>query len=368
MSLKTVLHGDILGFDADAIVVPQLPGEILSDFTMRVYEAAGFESMRRAYNKAKREADRIKQNRLLQGDKLTEFYEHNIPTIIMTPGFNLKAKYVIHVVMMLPRWREEQDEPDRFEMKNLLYKYYYCALTCASDTLKAKSVLFPLLGTSLLNIPEEFSRAVAERAFSAWYRKRNESNATSGNQDDNTVFTAAHIVIPFGRKTAKAAQPADTSNMLDKFAEFEQRLNEEIKESGKLKIYYCDDVVKSYLASIRNQSKLEDELDLHSGIISKFKNQDLTPKKWRLIALAIGMGLDDYERFKFIRCCGEKYPSDELDFQVENILRREEYKDFATINQKLCDINPEFDLTKPVKNPGKGKKKNAPKNQKDMEK
>lgn len=370
MDLDFILHKDILEYDVDAIVVPQLPGdEMLPDLTMRVYEEAGFKSMRNAYNGAKREVYRmrIRQIQSARGPLMSEASAHNNPIIVSTPGYNLKAKHVIHVEILLPTWREEQSEQDRYEIEAELIRYYYLALECASNVLKAKDVLFPLLGTTTHKVPEEFSRASAQKAISMWTNKRLPPDAPSGNQDDNTVTTSAHIVIPFSRKNAMAAQPADTPNVLDKFAEFEQKLNEEIIKSGKRKDYYCNDEVKDYLTRIRNQSKLEDELGLPRGTISKFKNQDLIPKKWRLIALAIGMELDDYERYKFIRCCGEKYPSKELDFLTENILHKG-IRDFAEINKMLCDINPEYDLTKSVKNPDKKGTKNAPDNQKDPEK
>lgn len=101
-------------------------------------------------------------------------------------------------------------------------------------------------------------------------------------------------------------------------------------------------------------------IDFSESRISRFKNSQKgsrsVPHKHRVIALAVAMKLNDYDRFEFIRCSGYEYPADERDFQVEKIMRSG-ITDFNEVNSTLCAINPTYDLTASVKTSSKPKQK-----------
>ena len=71
---------------------------------------------------------------------------------VITPGFNLKAKYIIHAVG--PRWKDgKHREPEQ------LYEAYRRSLELASDN-DCRSVGFPLISAGIFGYPVE----------SAWYK------------------------------------------------------------------------------------------------------------------------------------------------------------------------------------------------------
>ena len=75
---------------------------------------------------------------------------------VITPGFRLKAKYVIHAVG--PVWRGGNDhEPE------LLYGAYYRALELAKEN-SCASIGFPLISAGIFGYPLEKAWAVAIKA------------------------------------------------------------------------------------------------------------------------------------------------------------------------------------------------------------
>lgn len=75
---------------------------------------------------------------------------------VITPGFNLPAKYVIHTVG--PIWYGgENDEPKK------LYNCYYNSLKLAKEN-KIKTIAFPAISTNFFQYPREKAKKVAEKA------------------------------------------------------------------------------------------------------------------------------------------------------------------------------------------------------------
>ena len=69
----------------------------------------------------------------------------DVGSAVITPGFNLKAKYVIHAVG--PRWKDgKHKEPE------LLYGAYYRSLELAADQ-HCKSIGFPLISAGIFGYP-----------------------------------------------------------------------------------------------------------------------------------------------------------------------------------------------------------------------
>ncbi len=353
-----VVYGDILEQDVDAIVVPQLPLEgVLSELTSRIYKAAGFQNMMVAYNMAMNKA-KAENERLIFADSYNialSRCEH--PLVVITPGLGLKAKHAIHVVVDTKTWWDGQPGSEREQKEYVLFYCYYRALESALDKLNAKSIVFPLLGTSLLGVPIEFSRTVAKSAINSFCKKRGVRGHTprGWDKDENYKRMEICLVIPFTEKNSKpTASSVDAYNDTGVFLEHERTLADKTKRSGLDRDAFFRKTSYEYLNRIDNDSKMAELLGFGSDVIHRFKSKQSgsgkgsVPKKWRVIALAIGLGLDDYERFEFIRCAGYEYPAEDLDFQVEKILRSGPMG-FVMLNEKLCKINPEYDLTKPAK-------------------
>lgn len=156
------------------------------------------------------------------------------------------------------------------------------------------------------------------------------------------------LVIPFRKPFA------DTFADADIFVEYEHRLAGEMQISGLGKEEYCREKVYEYLGKIDGDSRMAELINYTASGISRFRTghskngNGYCPHRHRVIALAVGMGLSDYERFEFIRCSGYEYPISNLDYQVEKIIRSG-IKGFNKINEELCGINPDYALDAPVK-------------------
>lgn len=392
MSYK-VVYGDILEQDVDAIVVPQVPHEgILSELTARIYNAAGYQNMMVAYQSAKYEAEQKISKELSRFDIVSGIEIDSHPIVAVTPGFDLKAKHAIHICVRAENWWDGQFESERKEKEFILYQCYHAVLECAHKTLCAKSIALPLLGTSLLGFPEEFSRIAAESSASGWLKEYLPPLPQNCTQNDKAFIDRwhgrddpmkIHIVIPRCVKpeAPKALKPAanvpkhnsapENNNVpeyddayIETFLEYEKTFENSIERSGKSRKEYCRIKCAEYLRRIDNPSKLSRSLGFQPSVITRFSNavsgqgSGNIPKKKRVIALAIGMALSDYERFEFIRCSGNDYPFEKLDDQVETVIRSG-IKSFKLINKKLCEIDPDYDLSAPLK-----KETSAPKREK----
>lgn len=346
-----VLYGDILEYDVEAIAVPQLPLEgVLCEFTRRVYEAAGFRDMTSEYRRAWARAEQEDKRRH------PKFYDLGFrftPSILVTPGLKLNAKYVIHITVSETTWWNEQPKFEQEHKEQTLYKCYQEALDFANRELRVKSIALPLLGTSFLGFPQGFSRTIAERAIRA-FSHRNIMNLARERKTYKEGMEI-YLVIPLTKGKAKSPKPeTDAYDNTDIFLEYERTLADKTKKSGLDRDAFFRKTSYEYLNRIDNDSKMAELLGFGSDVIHRFKSKQSgsgkgsVPKKWRVIALAVGLGLDDYERFEFIRCAGYEYPAEDLDFQVEKILRSGPMG-FVMLNEKLCKINPEYDLTKPAK-------------------
>lgn len=354
MSLE-IVYGDILEQDAEAIIVPEIAGVSLRcELTARIYEAAGYQNMLCEYcNNLYKDGSSTK----LQIDGEIDYYElgeicteaglHS--TITVTSGLALKAKYAIHLNMCEENWQESQDDWDRYHKECTLSNCYADTLDHAKK-MGVRSIAFPVLGTCFLGVPEDFARLVAENAISGWLDAHNES------ADDSIKV---YLVIPHNKKpeVPKALKPAaDDFEYDDIFAEYERTFEKSIQQSGLSKKEFCRKKCAEYLMRIGNgnDSKLARLLGFNPCVITRFNNaisgqgDGNIPKKKRVIALAIGMGLSDYERFEFIRCSGNDYPYEELDNQVETVIRSG-ITNFKLINKKLCEINPDYNLSAPLK-------------------
>ncbi|MBO4367731.1 MAG: macro domain-containing protein [Clostridia bacterium] len=132
MSTISIKKSSITDLDTDAIVNAANEGLLAGGGVCgAVFQAAGYEKLQKA-------CDRIGHC--------------DTGSAVITPGFDLKAKYIIHAVG--PRWRDgKHNEPE------LLYGAYYRSLELAVEN-KCRSIGFPLISAGIFGYPAEY----------AWYR------------------------------------------------------------------------------------------------------------------------------------------------------------------------------------------------------
>ena len=79
---------------------------------------------------------------------------------VVTPGFDLPAKYVIHAVG--PRWHGGTEGE-----AELLASCYVCSLECAHE-LGCHSIAFPLISSDIFGYPKEEAWDIALRTCAEW--------------------------------------------------------------------------------------------------------------------------------------------------------------------------------------------------------
>lgn len=150
-----IVHGDITKQKVDAIVNAantQLFGG--TGVCGAIFDAAGYEDMTKAC-------------------KEIGFCDYG--EAVITPGFKLPAKHVIHTVGPV-YGQHSGKEPD------ILYICYYESLRLA-DKHKLTSIAFPEIATGIYGYPTSEARNVAERAIAEYF----EDNASSTITDIRLV-------------------------------------------------------------------------------------------------------------------------------------------------------------------------------------
>lgn len=344
--LYEIVYGDITKLDVEAIVVPESVSEPEPcEITKNIYKAAGFRNLANEYfvkiNKPRTpvvlEDDEIDYEQI--GIMAAQAELHS--TITVTKGYGLKAKYAIHLDVreIIEEWDEGQFATDYYKNQSVIYNCYADALDSA-EKLGVHSVAFPLIGACVLGFQEDYARLIAEYAIAVH---------PDCLLDDGELMTA-YLVIPY-KKPLENEKPNDLYSDADCFVQYERTLSEKVNNSGLRRDEFFKETCYDYLNRIENDSKLADILNINSGVISRFRSAQsktgsgsVPRNRKRIIGMAIAMGLSDYERFEFIRCTGNEYPAEKLDYQVEKIIRSG-IASFAKINEELCRINPAYDLT-----------------------
>ncbi|MDO5133677.1 MAG: NADAR domain-containing protein [Eubacteriales bacterium] len=124
---------------------------------------------------------------------------------VITPGFNLKAKYIIHAVG--PRWMDgEHEEP------KLLYSAYRRSLELAVKN-GCKSIGFPLISAGIFGYPVDLAWRQALRACRDFIKR--------GNQIDIIFAVLSDSIIEIGQKTLKQVYPQIANAVKDDWKTFD---------------------------------------------------------------------------------------------------------------------------------------------------
>lgn len=237
----------------------------------------------------------------------------------------------VSVVFVSAKYPMDHDE---LKMQMYLRKCYHHILSWAEKA-EIKSIVIPLLGFGAY---DELNEKTAVEAVGVHIRM---------TRTDLNIY----LVLPPDIRPVYIEDPAElpgtpkTAEYDDIYAQYDRKFEEELRLSGIGRAEFCKNRLYKYLNSrIENAEQLSREIDYDKGSICKFRSGKIAkPRKHRVIAMAIGMGLSDEERYDLIKCAGYRYPEDERDRIVESLMRSG-CRDFKAINEKLCDISPEFAL------------------------
>lgn len=312
-----IIDGDILRQNEPVEAIAVSAGFILCDFpahmskiTKKVYEAAGYDKVAAA----------------LEGHG-----ETNAGEVVVTPGFGLGVKYIIHAYVPLgsPRMKLQSIGAE-------LRKCYRSVLSSA-DKAGINSISIALLKPFTYSLPVyadlgEFPEEVAFEAIREWLCE----NESSMN---------VHLFVPKGYEPVRRTQEEVHKPMPDfgvgsRYFEFAERMKKVSAES-KLNI---DDFYRERVGfyfsrpAVPGDSAIAKCIDCSRDLIFKLRKgiQAATHHHFA-VAIAIAMGLtDDYERFEFINCASmtHRFPADDRDRLVEELFARG-ITNFDAINEEV---------------------------------
>lgn len=276
-----IITGDILEQKTDILVMPAAPRSgPSSQFAKKIYTIAGFDDMQKA---------REQIGHLPDGEAA------------VTPGFNLNAKYVIHV--FTPEWFGGF-------MKEPMYltNCYKNALKIAID-MNVASISFPLLGSGTNRVPPADAKKIAVETISGYLR---------AHPSPLNVYLVIHPDI------AKELSGFSTDNDRPRFhkSRFIEYMN----------------------TNIPSITKFADYIGCNKSTLNRIMNGNTaSPQKSTVLLIALGLNLTKDERYDFINCSGNPYPVDERDYKIEELLENG-CTNIDKINIRLYEENPEWEL------------------------
>ena len=257
-----------------------------------------------------------------------------------------KADSIINVTMF--RW-----DDDTARNRRKLGECYDLVLACA-QTHHVKSLAIPLLGTDSLGCPLHIAGKIAICAINDWLSKHPSSMQVylviSLREKDRFYDLAdqsQNILLPDNNNVSDSEKASPAKN---RYAEWDEKRKEALRNSGLSKDVFFRKQIRYYFDNYLTTSKAEfaRAIFYNKSNVGRFiKGEIYTPAKQVVIAMAIQLGLSDEERYDFIRCAGYDYPVSLMDRQVEMLLRSGCAK-LLDINEKLCEINPDFALIKDI--------------------
>lgn len=138
-----VIHGDITKMDTDAIVNAANPQLMRGGGVCgAIFAAAGSPKLQQQCN---------------------ELAPCPTGTAVITDGFQLPARYIVHTVG--PVWNGGHNDEE-----SLLYNAYFNAMNIAWEK-GCKSISFPLISSGIYGYPKEEAKAVAKRAINDFIKE-----------------------------------------------------------------------------------------------------------------------------------------------------------------------------------------------------
>lgn len=265
---------------------------------------------------------------------------------VITAGFGLKAKFVIHAVG--PVWRGGYQEEE-----SLLRSAYRKSLQLASEH-KLKSITFPLISAGNFGYPREKALAVAldeiqrflmlhEMHVTLTLYDKNRMNLGYRPRQDLNCYLNAHYVEERRFRSERPGpgfnMPADSAILWDQKAEY----------SKSLPINFPEEVSFSQaLLKLIDSKKMSDvtaykRSNIDRKLFSKIRsNKSYNPTKRTVLAFTVGLGLSMEEAQDLLARAGYAFsPCSKRDVIVMWFLQNRNY-DINQVNAALFDYDQEL--------------------------
>ncbi len=264
---------------------------------------------------------------------------------VITKGFNLKAKYVIHTVGPIYKAGNTVQEQQ-------LYSAYASSLKLAKSK-RIRSIAFPLISSGIFGYPKSEAITIARQAIKDFLKDsdmdiylvvydRDAFEISKGLFDKIKSYIAETLVLPqsYDRRIDSCSIPIERS-----VYESEMMLPQMAKNSASRSL---DDLLKNLdetfsqmLLRLIDERNLKDsevykKANIDRKLFSKIrKDKNYRPKKSTVLSFAIALGLSLDETKDILGKAGFALsPSSRADVIVEYFIENENY-DIFEINEAL---------------------------------
>ena len=274
---------------------------------------------------------------------------------VITKGFDLPAKYIIHTVGPIygqdPKEEEEQ-----------LYSCYKSSLKLARKK-GLKSIAFPLISSGIYGYPKTESLKIATRAIKDFLKNEEmdiylvvydkKSFEISGKlfEKVQSFIDETMVVHEFRRElnsyeSAMFPRQSDVANACSNEVSFDNEIQESCQQKTKAARSLKDLLGKKVETFSQMLFRLIDEkgmtdvevykrANIDRKLFSKIRGKDYTPRKHTVIALAIALKLNLDETKDLLKRAGFAFSEcDKFDVIIEYFIENEQY-DIFEINETL---------------------------------
>lgn len=318
MSLSITCE-DLTTMDVDAIVIPAVPKNgHLSPHSNTFYEAAGREQ-------------------LLEARRKLELHRDNEAGI--TPGFQLKARYIIHV--KVPKWHNV--------LPNDAHKLARCYLTAleSAESIGAASVAFPLLGAGANGCDLNLAKKIAENAINSFLEKKtspDDEAASSTLSVRLVLLREAYHKLNLSYGIERLSYEEINCSLEKQYqAKFHQALSEDkLLSEDAFKADLITSILNEYIAAYGSLNSMANTIGCEASTVSRNLHRSSGQKTFsrtRLLQYAVAAQIPFEDRWFLMRCSKDyskygPYPATEVEKSVEQI-EKKGIRDYDSINIEL---------------------------------
>jgi hypothetical protein len=278
--------------------------------------------------------NREKHDSLFRILRLTRVNTEDVAAYRVEEGGNLPYKHIIYVSdsfirRIFPRI-------DMGEMQRILRKTVNQVLKVADVELKAQSVVIGGRFTLDRDYTEACEMGIAATVKSYLRLENPYLDITVALLPDTNTQSEAQA------EEVGAEKPLDTRI----YAEYEKRLNEKIRLSGKSRADYFQSVRCDYM--LRYEGTVEEFAEAvgsNKSTVCRIRSgQTRKPNKSLVLAMGLVLGLSPEDFYIFVHANNRKYPEDARDNFIENAIR---YGDmtYDEIRETVGILDPDNPLT-----------------------
>lgn len=243
---------------------------------------------------------------------------------VITKGYNLKSKYVIHTVG--PIWRGGSLDEAKY-----LKSAYESSLKLAKDN-NLNSIAFPLISSGIYGYPKEEALEIAVKAIKEFLLN-----------NDMDIY-----LVVFDRKAVSLSEDLsnDIKHYIDSFYEDDKYI---LRESYRAKLeYILNNIDESFSEMLlrlidekgKNDVEVYKKANMDRMLFSKIRsNRNYNPKKSTALSLAIALELSLDETKDLLSKAGYTLsPSYKFDLIIEYFIQNRNY-DIFLINEALFSFD-----------------------------